>query len=390
MNSEGKRFINELHLRSVVAKAIQDNCQPYKDEKYVGPPFAWCILSQEAQVLFGLPVLNFYKDRLELFDDAVDVKAAATIIGCTELVLTNTLQCYCDAAEMGACDQTHKDVFPSKITPSSKGLVLARVTPSIHYTMGGLSINAAGEVQERVEGTVGHHRHIRNLYAAGEVTGGVHGNNRLGGNSLLECVVFGRIAGERAATPNSKDCVQFPQSHMDDGKGEDNWVPLVLREVRNTDKKYGMNTREVRFNLQGATQKSGLDVGQFVAIRGTMDGETLIGYFSPITRPSDEGVLGLLCRVDAKGGPVTRLLTHIRPGNVMSMCAMGGLRLKFQEDGIFFQGRQIKRIGLLAGGTGIAPMLQIIRSYGQHLRRYGDGDMTKMGLNLLYAAEEER
>jgi Aspartate oxidase len=61
--------------------------------------------------------------------------------------------------------------------------------------MGGISINAAGEVQEKLSGHFGSHRHIRGLYAAGEVTGGVHGNNRLAGNSLLECCVFGRIAG---------------------------------------------------------------------------------------------------------------------------------------------------------------------------------------------------
>ena len=45
----------------------------------------------------------------------------------------------------------------------------------------------------------GSERSLPGLYAAGEVTGGVHGNNRLGGNSLLECVVFGRIAGQKAA-----------------------------------------------------------------------------------------------------------------------------------------------------------------------------------------------
>ena len=65
----------------------------------------------------------------------------------------------------------------------------------VHYTMGGININAAGEVQEPLKGHFGSHRHIRGLYAAGEVTGGVHGSNRLAGNSLLECCVFGRIAG---------------------------------------------------------------------------------------------------------------------------------------------------------------------------------------------------
>jgi len=67
---------------------------------------------------------------------------------------------------------------------------VAIITPVIHYCMGGLEIdtdsavvNANGEV-------------IPGLYAAGEVAGGVHGNNRLGGNSLLDCVVFGRVAGK--------------------------------------------------------------------------------------------------------------------------------------------------------------------------------------------------
>jgi succinate dehydrogenase/fumarate reductase flavoprotein subunit len=66
-------------------------------------------------------------------------------------------------------------------------------TPCIHYTMGGLKISERGEVL-KVDGAV-----VPRLYAAGEVTGGVHGGNRLAGNSLLECVVFGRIAGRNAA-----------------------------------------------------------------------------------------------------------------------------------------------------------------------------------------------
>jgi len=70
---------------------------------------------------------------------------------------------------------------------------IAIVTPVIHYCMGGMSIdkdaqalNAAGSV-------------IPGLYSAGEAAGGIHGNNRLGGNSLLDCVVYGRVAGRSAA-----------------------------------------------------------------------------------------------------------------------------------------------------------------------------------------------
>ncbi|CAJ1036089.1 putative FAD binding domain containing protein, partial [Leishmania utingensis] len=77
---------------------------------------------------------------------------------------------------------------------------VAFVTPSIHYTMGGCLISPSAEMQTIDDtGVTPVRRPILGLFGAGEVTGGVHGGNRLGGNSLLECVVFGRIAGARAA-----------------------------------------------------------------------------------------------------------------------------------------------------------------------------------------------
>merc|ERR1712061_477157 len=68
---------------------------------------------------------------------------------------------------------------------------VAIITPVIHYCMGGLEITEDAEV-------VGSDGVIPGLYAAGEIAGGVHGNNRLGGNSLLDCVVFGRVEGKAA------------------------------------------------------------------------------------------------------------------------------------------------------------------------------------------------
>jgi flavocytochrome c len=79
VSSKGERFVNELDLRSVVAKAILENCSQYKDESYVGPPFAWCILSKESQELFGTPTLEFYKDRLGLFDSCADISESILI-----------------------------------------------------------------------------------------------------------------------------------------------------------------------------------------------------------------------------------------------------------------------------------------------------------------------
>jgi ferredoxin-NADP reductase len=83
---------------------------------------------------------------------------------------------------------------------------------------------------------------------------------------------------------------------------------------------------------------------------------------------------------------------------------MGGLCLKFSTSStgkmtISFNGREVKRIGLLAGGTGIAPMIQIIRAYSDHLRKKRGGhdgpaattnnSCPHHGLNLIYAAEED-
>ena len=68
-----------------------------------------------------------------------------------------------------------------------------KVTAGIHHTMGGLKIDSQTHVLN-TEGQI-----IPGLFAAGEVTGGVHGGNRLGGNAVADFVVFGRIAGQQAA-----------------------------------------------------------------------------------------------------------------------------------------------------------------------------------------------
>ena len=68
-----------------------------------------------------------------------------------------------------------------------------KIAPGIHHTMGGVKINTEAEVLN-TNGAA-----ISGLYAAGEITGGVHGANRLGGNAVADIVVFGRIAGANAA-----------------------------------------------------------------------------------------------------------------------------------------------------------------------------------------------
>ena len=70
--------------------------------------------------------------------------------------------------------------------------------PTVHHTMGGIEIDLMGHVLD-AEGNI-----IPGLYAAGEVTGGIHGSNRLGGNALLDIHVFGREAGKNAAAEEAK------------------------------------------------------------------------------------------------------------------------------------------------------------------------------------------
>merc|ERR1712078_697827 len=77
---------------------------------------------------------------------------------------------------------------------ASEPFYVAIITPVIHYCMGGLEIDEKSRVFNTKKQV------IPGLYAAGEVAGGVHGNNRLGGNSLLDCVVFGRVAAEDCAS----------------------------------------------------------------------------------------------------------------------------------------------------------------------------------------------
>jgi flavocytochrome c len=69
-----------------------------------------------------------------------------------------------------------------------------RLLPKVHYCMGGVQINHKAQVLSVLDGSV-----IAGLYAAGEVTGGIHGASRLGSNSIVDCIVFGRIAGASAS-----------------------------------------------------------------------------------------------------------------------------------------------------------------------------------------------
>jgi flavocytochrome c len=114
----------------------------------------------------------------------------AAHLGLQRQQLQDTFQAYNEAAKKGK-DEFGRTVFPAGHWPIewNEEFYVGTVTPVIHYTMGGIAIDTDGKVLSKTNET------IPGLYAVGEASGGVHGDNRLAGNSLLECTVFGRHIG---------------------------------------------------------------------------------------------------------------------------------------------------------------------------------------------------
>jgi len=205
LNADGQRFANELGRRDYVTGEMWKNKPPFRLclNKAASDEIAW-----HCKHYTGRGVMKFYESGEAL---AADMKVPLATLEATH------------EAHYQAAKKTEKDpdggpfpAYPSgkswdepsgktgagkkfyhNIIPGSKfktePFYVAIITPVIHYCMGGLEIDTDSAVLGP-SGTA-----IPGLYAAGEVAGGVHGNNRLGGNSLLDCVVFGRVAGQACA-----------------------------------------------------------------------------------------------------------------------------------------------------------------------------------------------
>jgi flavocytochrome c len=123
--------------------------------------------------------------------DSIEELAASNHVPLVPLV--NTIKSYNSSIEKGE-DRfgkwIHKGLEPIQYPPYYS----IRLLPKIHHCMGGIRINAQAQV-------IGMDscQPIGRFYAAGEITGGIHGASRLGGNAIPECIIFGRIAGTSAA-----------------------------------------------------------------------------------------------------------------------------------------------------------------------------------------------
>ena len=128
-------------------------------------------------------VMKHFKSGAELANE----------MGVSVDALNDTFTKYNSYAENPGTDPHGKIYFANAPWDVNDSFYVAQVTPVVHYTMGGLAISPKSECVYEDSSRV-----IPGLYAAGELAGGVHGRNRLGGSALLECVVFGRVAGGSA------------------------------------------------------------------------------------------------------------------------------------------------------------------------------------------------
>ena len=188
INEKGERFCNELGTRDYVTGKITENCQK-QDNKKIEQYESFLLMNQEMANEFGNN-FYFYKDVQGFNIEHNNFSEMSSELNISYNNLENTINEYNEAFDK-KLDKFNKTNFPYKFD-LNKTVYSMIITPSIHYTMGGLKMNNKGEILNS------NNESIKGLFGAGEVTGGIHGGNRLGGNSLAECGVFGRISADSA------------------------------------------------------------------------------------------------------------------------------------------------------------------------------------------------
>ena len=178
INSEGKRFIDEVGTRDVVSAA--EIAQPGS--------YSWLIIDQK--MVDDSSVIQGYIKKGYTFEGKT-YEELAEQIGVDGAALAETMNTWNGYVEAKNDPDFGRTSFANKLDTAPYYAI--KVTAGVHHTMGGLKINTNTEVLNE-NGEI-----IPGLFAAGEVTGGVHGANRLGGTAVSDFVVFGRIAGAAAS-----------------------------------------------------------------------------------------------------------------------------------------------------------------------------------------------
>ena len=178
VNQEGKRFVNELETRDNVSAA----------ELAQEGGYAYTILDQkmmDASSTYNSYFTKGYAVQADTYEELAEK------LGIDPATFVATMEAWNKAVADQKDDEFGRLSFAAALDTAPYYAI--KVSPGIHHTMGGVKINTNAEVLTEAGEA------IPGLYAAGEVTGGVHGANRLGGNAVADIVVFGRIAAQNAA-----------------------------------------------------------------------------------------------------------------------------------------------------------------------------------------------
>ena len=178
INAEGKRFIDEVGTRDVVSAAEIAQTGSY----------SWLVVDQ-AMADNSSVIQGYIKKGYTVTGATYEELAKA--MGVDGAALAETMNNWNGCVEAKNDPDFGRTSFANPLNTAPYYAI--KVTAGVHHTMGGLKINPNTEVLNE-NGEV-----IPGLFAAGEVTGGVHGANRLGGNAVADFTVFGRIAGAAAS-----------------------------------------------------------------------------------------------------------------------------------------------------------------------------------------------
>jgi len=191
LDNNGKRVVAEDSRRDVLANAAFNAPNSYLWWIGEGRTVPTAISTQQQKAIDN--GICFIADTLEDLAKAMNAKTGVP----ADAVLAS-IKRYNDMVAKGKDDDFGKR--PENMKPlEQKPFKASPVTPGVHHTMGGLNTDTTTtQVIDRDGKPIGR------LYAAGEVTGGVHGTNRLGGNALPDATVFGRLAGKTLAALSNK------------------------------------------------------------------------------------------------------------------------------------------------------------------------------------------
>ena len=187
INKNGDRFCNELGTSDYITDKIIKNCPKIPNKNNLEQFESFMIINENIVLKNGY-IKNYINKGL--FKKYNNFKHFAKDNKIKQKTLIRTINIYNDLAKKKKTDPFGKNIYPEKFN-AKQPIYVATISPVINYCLGGIKINKETEVLSK-------NKTINGLYAAGEITGGVHGDNILDGNTLLECIVFGKKAGKNA------------------------------------------------------------------------------------------------------------------------------------------------------------------------------------------------